>query len=106
MAKLITHPHLITKIPDEIKPPSNNFLDHTYLFVGPKGMGKTAFSLQMSKKHFMFECEPGNADHLGGRFVDIYNWDQATQLLQSLVVNVKAGKIDCCIVDDIPSKSS
>jgi hypothetical protein len=91
---------MVITLPNELKVASTNMLDHTYLFVGEKKVGKTHFCLQWPGA-FVLEGEPGNANHLSGNYVDVSNWEEVVQYIDAIKANPNYCKT--LILDDIPS---
>jgi hypothetical protein len=87
-------------LPTEPKKPSDRLQDYSLIFAGTKKCGKTSLAVQWPK-HYMMECEPGNALHLEARYDDMYSWEniiQSTKDLQS-----SQGYCQTLIIDDVPS---
>jgi 3'-phosphoadenosine 5'-phosphosulfate sulfotransferase len=87
-------------LPTELKKPSQNLKDYSLIFAGTKKCGKTSLAVQWPK-HYMMECEPGNALHLEANYDDIYSWDQILEKTKDIKQN--PGYCQTLIVDDVPS---
>jgi hypothetical protein len=87
-------------LPTELKKPSDRLSDYSLIFAGTKKSGKSSFATQWPK-HYMLECEPGNALHLQANYDDMFSWDDIIARTNDLKVN--PGYCSTLIIDDVPS---
>ncbi|MBK9284954.1 MAG: AAA family ATPase [Sphingobacteriaceae bacterium] len=74
------------KLPTSIIPASSNITNSSILIFGPDKCGKSSFAAQFPN-HFMLEFNPGNANHINRKSVDVHNWEEAIGYLRLIVEN-------------------